>query len=48
MHNHGKRQYRPIVVRPHNPCGIKEFSVTSLRNEKVEASMSEVVEKVPL
>ena len=28
------------------PCGIKEFSVTNLRNEGVEASMSEVVEKV--
>ena len=28
------------------PCGIKEFSVTNLLNEGVEASMSEVVEKV--
>ena len=28
------------------PCGIKEFSVTNLRNEGVQASMSEVVDKV--
>tara|TARA_Y100001970_G_scaffold230578_1_gene286326 strand:- start:2367 stop:3581 length:1215 start_codon:yes stop_codon:yes gene_type:complete len=28
------------------PCGIKELSVTNLRNEGVEASMSEVVDKV--
>ena len=28
------------------PCGIEEFSVTSLRNEGTQASMSEVVDRV--